>query len=264
MEIGSRSGRSAGNGYSYPTAVHGTSALSLNYPFKSVGKTSKASITDSAMESSSTKDEGYAEQESYFLPAEDQRVFGAGITRKRVPFVPASTDESNVPTKPRTAVGDRYLSIVLKTQEQKSQEDEPTGICGVCGQPVKESHESSISHQLCLEHSHPPSHLPREHVGLKILGSHGWDPDCRLGLGATGEGIRVPIKSKIKNNTAGLGVETKQPNAGGIFEVKASEGVKRLNAKEARLQEEVGRKRAQQLQQNFYGEDLSKYLGPGD
>lgn len=215
------------------------------------------------MEAYLPQDKSYAEQETYFLPAEDQRVFGAGIKRRRVPFVPASTDESDVHAKPKTAVGDRYLSIVLKAKEQTSQDNEPIGVCEVCGQPVKDSHESSISHQLCLEHSHPPSHLPREHIGLKILGSHGWDPDSRLGLGTTGEGIRIPIKSKIKNNTAGLGVETQQRNDGGIFEVKATEGIKRLNAKEVRLQEEEGRKRAHKLQQNFYGEDLSKYLGPG-
>jgi hypothetical protein len=263
MEIGSRNGRSTGDGYPYPMAFDCTSALAVDSLFQTVVTTSKSSKPGCVMEASGSQDEGYADQETYFLPAEDQRVFGAGIKRQRVPFVPASSDESNVPTKPRTAVGDRYLSIVLKTQEQKSQDDESIGVCEVCGQPVKESHESSISHQLCLEHSHPPSHLPREHVGLKILGKQGWDPDSRLGLGVAGGGIRVPIKSKIKNNTAGLGVETKQRNDGGIFEVKAVEGVKRLNAKEVRLEEAEGRKRAQKLQQNFYGDDLSKYLGPG-
>lgn len=214
------------------------------------------------MDVASTQDEGYADQETYFLPSEDQRIFGAGIKRKRVPFVPASTTESRDAAKPKTAVGDRYLSIVLKEQDQKSATDEHATVCDVCGQPVSKFHESSISHQLCLEHSHPPSHLPREHIGLKILGSHGWDPDSRLGLGASGEGIRIPIKSKIKNDTVGLGIETQSSNDRGLFKVKA-DGVKRLNAKEVRMQEEAGRKQAQKLQQNFYGEDLSKYLGPG-
>lgn len=219
-------------------------------------------VADECMEASSTDGELYADQETYFLPAEDQRVFGAGIKRKRVPFVSASTDESYVSTKPKTAVGDRYLSIVLKKQAQSPPEDHKTTtvVCEVCGQPVRESHESSISHQLCLEHSHPPSHLPREHVGLKILESHGWDPDSRLGLGASGEGIRVPIKSKMKNDTVGLGVEAKRRNDAGIFEAKEVEAFKRLNAKEVRLQEEEERKRAQKLQQTFYGKDLSRYL----
>ena len=214
------------------------------------------------MNVASTQDEGYADQETYFLPSEDQRVFGAGIKRKRVPFVPASTNESHIAPEPKTAVGDRYLSIVLKEQDQKPSTDEHATVCDICGQPASNFHESSISHQFCLEHSHPPSHLPREHIGLKILGSHGWDPDSRLGLGASGEGIRVPIKSKIKNDTVGLGIETKPSNDGSLLEVRA-DGVKRLNAKEVRMQEEAGRKRAQKLQQNFYGEDLSKYLGPG-
>jgi len=205
--------------------------------------------------------EDYEDQETYFLTADDQRVFGAGIKRKRVPFVPASNEDNTHEAKPRSAVGDKYLSIVLKKQEQASVEDGNTQVCEVCRQPVRQSHESSISHQLCLEHSHPPSHLPREHVGLKILSSHGWDPDSRLGLGASGEGIRIPVKSKVKNDTVGLGTSLKQRNKGRMFDVNTCDSVKRLNAKEVRLQEAEGRKRAQKLQRTFYGEDLSKYLG---
>lgn len=207
---------------------------------------------------------GYANQEAYFLAAEDQRVFGAGIKRKRVPFVPATTTESPTVTKPETAIGDKYLSIVLKKPEQEPEEaagDANSPVCEICGHWLKDSHMSSISHQLCLQHSHPPSHLPREHVGLKILGSHGWDPDSRLGLGAAGEGIRVPIKSKPKNNTAGLGVEIRRKSGDRLFEVKEVAENKKLNAKEVRVQEEEGRKRAQRLQRNFYGKDLSQYLG---
>lgn len=222
-------------------------------------------MTD-AMEGNGHKYEQYAEQETYFLAAEDQRIFCAGVNRKRVPFVPASSTEGSTMTEPNTVVGDEYLSIVLKKQEQPRQENaqqdqETHPICEVCGQPVKESHETSISHQMCLEHSHPPSHLPREHVGLKILKISGWDPDSRLGLGATGEGIRIPIKSKVKNDTVGLGVEVKQRDYGRMFEVKKKEGMKRLNAKEVRKQEEEGRKLAHRLQRSFYGRDLSQYLG---
>ena len=219
------------------------------------------------MEDENSNNEGYTDQETFFLAAEDQRVFGAGIKRKRVPFVPASTTETSSVTKPNTTVGDNYLSIVLKKQEQISEKvakDAEPAVCEVCGQPAKESHESSISHQLCLGHSHPPSHLPREHIGMKILGSHGWDPDSRLGLGAAGEGIRVPIKTRIKNDTVGLGVEIRQKSGHRMFEVKEDAGVKRLNVREVRLQEEEGRKRAQKLQRNFYGKELSQYIGPDE
>ena len=216
------------------------------------------------MEEIGNKDEQYADQDTYFMAAEDQRVFGAGIKRKRVPFVPASTTESSTIANPNPSVGDKYLSIVLKKQQSQQetvQDQEAHAICDVCGQPSRESHLSSISHQLCLEHSHPPSHLPREHVGLKILERSGWDPDSRLGLGATGEGIRIPIKIKVKNDTVGLGIEPRQRESGKIFEVKSNDGVKRLNAKEVRKQDEEGRKRAQKLQLSFYGKDLSQYLG---
>ncbi|KAA6409189.1 MAG: hypothetical protein FRX48_06742 [Lasallia pustulata] len=178
-----------------------------------------------------------ATEDEYFVPLEDQRVFGAGIKRKRVTFVPA--DSAPLPavqsTPDTSAVGHRYLSIVLgKTQSQvqidpndhPSQQNAPTplsrdtsavkALCSICNLPLPPQpqptshphpHEASIAHQVCLTHSHPPSHLDRSRHGLKYLSSYGWDPDSRLGLGAMGSGIRDPVKGKIKNDTAGLGVE---------------------------------------------------------
>ncbi|KAL2820485.1 hypothetical protein BDW59DRAFT_150781 [Aspergillus cavernicola] len=62
------------------------------------------------------------EDEDYFLPLEDQRVFGAGITRKRVPFVRSSDHElstltSSAPSTPSGAgssIANKYLSIVMQ------------------------------------------------------------------------------------------------------------------------------------------------------
>jgi G-patch domain len=90
------------------------------------------------------------------------------------------------------------------------------------------------------------------------LSTYGWDPDSRQGLGAKGEGIRVPIKGKIKNDTSGLGVDT----GGGGKAQKQKPPLVRLNAKQVRQQEAEGKKRAARLRDTFYCKDLEQYLGP--
>lgn len=225
--------------------------------------------------------------DEYFIPLEDQRVFGAGIKRKRVAFVPSSNLESvaQTPTQaPTTASHDRYLSII---QKKRSGSPKDTGtkpanttpvvnrnppLCSICHLPfsapdpvaasgtgsAKSFHESSIAHQVCLTHSHPPSHLDRERVGLKYLSSYGWDPDSRQGLGAKGEGIRAPIKAKVKKDTSGLGIDVRE----GRKVQKQKPPLVRLNAKQIREQEVEGKKREARLRDAFYGKDLEKYLGP--
>ncbi|EXJ78627.1 hypothetical protein A1O1_09028 [Capronia coronata CBS 617.96] len=248
------------------------------------------------------------ENEDYFLPVEDQRVFGAGIRRKKITFVPASSSDSiiqegTVPKpKSTSSSAERYLSIVLpksvnekdNTEEQDTPEsgayaggrteageqghggpgssEDVASICPVCKLPLPspndqeaiEAHESSIAHQLSLEHSHPPSHLDREHVGLRYLTTYGWDPDSRKGLGARQEGITIPIKPKEKKNTAGLR-ETAGEDGGRITKRKAAtkkeEKVVRLNAKQVRLKEMEMKKKAERLRRTFYGPSLEQYLG---
>lgn len=189
-------------------------------------------------------------EEEYFLPLQDQQIFGAGIRRKRVPFVRAESEPLPPPQPvPKPGLGDRYLAIVLpqsSENEEKAAQEQSKAVCEICKLPITPAittanggtrpHESSLAHQVCLAHSHPPSHLDRDHAGLKYLASYGWDPDARRGLGATQTGIRVPIKSKIKNDTIGLGVR----------EMRVAKEVKvkvRLNAKQAREQEALGKKR---------------------
>jgi hypothetical protein len=229
------------------------------------------------------------EDDEYFIPLEDQRVFGAGIKRKRIAFVPSTTLVSVAPTPTKAAFTtsqDRYLSIIQKKrdgspQHIKSRSPTPTAdakstepLCPICHLPLsaanlgtdpatnssfaKASHESSIAHQVCLTHSYPPSHLDREHVGLKYLSSYGWDPDSRQGLGAKGEGIRAPIKGKIKNDTSGLGIDGRGVAAGQIQKPPPV----RLNAKQVRQQEADRKKREPRLRDAFYGKDLEQYLGP--
>jgi hypothetical protein len=228
--------------------------------------------------------------EDYFVPLEDQRVFGAGIKRKRIAFIPASSEETVLSTstpEPSTTLGARYLSIVLakdrtQTSSPASQQDTtsttttpktdlPTEqICPICGLPISQSahdHESSLPHQVATPHVHPPSHLPREHIGVRYLASHGWDPDSRLGLGARRSGISVPIKAKEKKDTAGLREQEDEDEKSSVKKTlrkmpTKQEKIVKLNAREVVKQEKEARVRAEKLRKSFYGEDLTKYLGP--
>lgn len=227
------------------------------------------------------------DDDDYYVPLVDQRVFGAGIKRKRIAFVPSTTEQSSTTKASSTAknAGARYLSIVLKkepspeasadenVQTDLNQEDPKTipPLCPVCGQAVFEAdgedkpHELSIAHQICLDHSHPPSHLDRSHVGLKYLQDYGWNPDARTGLGARSEGIRIPIKAKEKNDSAGLGMgHDGEENADGAKarkKTKSEEAVVKLNAKQVRKMEKEKSKHAERLRSSVYGPDLSQYLG---
>ena len=232
------------------------------------------------------------DEEDYYVPLEDQRVFGAGIKRKRIAFVPQTSSSSSSDNasfdsiKKPSDVGDRYLSIVLPHKRPASNPrvnsddqsrpsadspapspptvtTDPAKICPICNLPLSTPvpssapHESSIPHQASLPHSHPPSHLPRENIGLKYLSSYGWDPDSRLGLGTTGTGIRVPIKAKEKNDTVGLGINLSKQK-----KEQHDEPIRKLNAKEVRRLEEAGKRRGERLRKAFYQrDDVAKYLG---
>ena len=74
------------------------------------------------------------DEDEYFLPLQDQRVFGAGIRRKRVPFVRSSEQHqqhlsttrvsSSEPATPSTSTGqsiaNKYLSIVLSSKSKSN------------------------------------------------------------------------------------------------------------------------------------------------
>ena len=220
------------------------------------------------------------EDEEYFIPLQDQRVFGAGIKRKRVQFVLSTTKDegineaqNTIPTDSKLA--DRYLSIVMPQASQAQQQadsinldssnstqaedEQDVPICQVCSLPLsieERPHESSIAHQACMPHSHPPSHLDRARKGLKYLSSYGWDPDSRLGLGAEGRGIRIPIKPKEKNDNAGIGIKaSKLPPA-------PKKKVIKLNAKQSRSKALEDQKKTAKLRGKFYmNDDVAQYLG---
>lgn len=74
-----------------------------------------------------------------------------------------------------------------------------------------------------------------------------------------GDGIRIPLKARVKNDTVGLGVE-KAVRKG----KKVGEKVERLDAKGVRRKEMENGKRRERLQRMFYGrEDVERYLGGG-
>lgn len=228
--------------------------------------------------------------EEDYSPWEQQRIFGAGIKRKRINFVAAAAAPTQAiqlapQTTPSISAGDRYLKIVLKngasmedhnyiSTEVPNPERNPTErqldlkgvLCEICNLPIDAprdetaptSHESTIAHMLCLTHSHPPSHLDRSRQGLKYLSSYGWDPDSRQGLGATGEGIRAPLKAKVKNDTVGLGGKLKGNKK------LADAKVERMDAKQARKKDMEDRRKRERLHEMFYrNDDVQKYLGGG-
>ena len=74
-----------------------------------------------------------------------------------------------------------------------------------------------------------------------------------------GEGIIVPIKTKVKSDNLGVGIELPKMKDRAGRERK----VVKLGAKEVREMEARGARKRERLQQAFYGnDDLEKYLGP--
>ena len=111
-----------------------------------------------------------------------------------------------------------------------------------------------MAHQSCLHHSYPPSHLHRNCYDLKNLSLYGWDPGGRLGLGVSGEGINVPIKTRMKNDTVGLGmVVPKRKSKAQKSEV--------LDAGKVRKTDKEDRRERQKLREMFYDKNnIEKYL----
>ena len=225
----------------------------------------------------------------------DQRVFGAGIKRNPVKFVlPERVSPQSLASVSNGAVvADLYRSIVLpqgrsiaaqKNPNSPHDQNELAGssrledhveeaLCQICRLPlqspksllatVSNPHEASLVHQACLDHSHPPSHLDRSRKGLEYLSSYGWDPDSRLGLGATGNGRLAPVRGKLKNDTLGVGFEEKLRKTAGRT-VSVEKKAEKLNAKKVRKLEAEGRRKRARLQEMFYGGDeVQRYLGLG-
>ncbi|KAH8889815.1 hypothetical protein GQ53DRAFT_608505, partial [Thozetella sp. PMI_491] len=212
------------------------------------------------------------------VPLHRKKVFGAGLHKKTISFVPASdgtlksTGGSGVPaTKSAQSIADLYMSMVLPGEAAKSKPE--AEICVVCKLPLRPSsepykqgasmhinstHETSLAHQICVPHSHPPSALDRSRMGLAVLQSHGWDPDSRKGLGAGQQGIQFPVKARPKDDTTGIGIVV--PKSLPPREKKPQ----LLDAGKVRKQYSEDKKKAATIRRQLFGDDrLEKYLGPG-
>lgn len=252
------------------------------------------------------------DEDTYQIPLQDQRIFGAGIKRQRVRFVPSSSAPATEPstTAGGKSISDRYLCLVLSKQTPPSSyvdtstsdvevlwtdpsstvpsvtDSAPSeALCDICRLPLTQDatavgratpatdidtstssfrskgrpHEASIAHQVCLTHSHPPSHLDRNRKGLAYLSAYGWDPDSRRGLGADGQGIQFPIKPKPKDDKLGIGVVL--PKEG---EIKRKEKVKLLDAGKIRKMYDKDKKKSERLREMFYrNDDVERYLNGG-
>ncbi|KAB8235808.1 putative G-patch domain protein [Aspergillus alliaceus] len=201
---------------------------------------------------------------------------GPSIANTYLSIVLPKEKQASEPATPRISCEDGHRDSAVETVQ--SAPSSPSAVvaprCDVCDLPIDgegptvagdRPHEASLAHQVCLAHSHPPSHLDRTRRGLRYLAAYGWDPDSRVGLGVAGrEGIREPLKGKVKADTVGLGAgddgEGKEVGKG--REVVRSAKVQKLNAKEVRRGHLEARKRGERLRELFYTSDeVLKYLG---
>lgn len=241
------------------------------------------------------------------IPLHHKKPFGSGLRRNEIKFVPAGAVEGSLSSSSANTQGqsvrDFYLGMVLKKKSQDDDHDKQETIvelCEVCHMPIQTAepplppppqednttgrdeaakvegtrtrrnhhHEASIAHQVCLNHSHPPSALDRTRMGLSVLAAQGWDPDARTGLGAAGQGVNHPIKVKPKDDHLGIGVQQNKKNNknknGRDSKEKPAATNKLLDAKRVRKMAAEDRKKTDRLQQQIFGKiDLDKYLGSG-
>lgn len=198
-----------------------------------------------------------------------QKPFGAGLKRKHVKFVPASTETSDGAPAPPTIgkrtgaeVSDFYLSLFglaspldgsigasTSASTPPIEGEEAPEKCPTCVLPVTDAHThaTSTAHQSSLPHSDPPHPYDRSSLGLKILMESGWDPDAKVGLGRTGEGMRYPVKAVPKDDKLGVGIKPRK----GEVPMKAVK--KRVGVKEAKKGEKEGRARRIKLMRELGG-----------
>ncbi len=222
------------------------------------------------------------------IPFHRKQVFGPGLHKKAIAFVPASGGDLNSTgdrtttrsTEPSKSVADLYLSMVLPDEAAHAKRE--VAICDICKLPLrpeepegaagsgedagpeggtypKSAHETSLAHQICVPHSHPPSAVDRSRMGLSVLQSRGWDPDARRGLGVSQQGIQFPVKAKPKDDTLGLGIVVPKN-----LPPKKDKKPQLLDAGKMRKMHQREKKKAERIRRQLFGDDkLEKYLGPG-
>lgn len=227
--------------------------------------TGSNSIVIEDEETGPEKNQTYDDEiETYTVPLREPLYYGAGVKKQGIKFVPASAPSVTAETSKPVNVGSRYLEIVFgkkATSDNDQAVTTTTSTCDICRLPVNSAtavaHETSLAHQVCLEHIHPPSAIDRMRKGAAYLQDMGWDPDSRKGLGASGDGRLYPIQPKEKVDKAGIGIPIGPRSAASKIQKKL------LNPKELRKLEAEKKKRNQRLHDMFYTDDkVARYLGP--
>lgn len=183
-------------------------------------------------------------------------VLGQSNTAERASSAPVGEPLTAEPSQAKEA---DKLNEHTSSEAKQSADDSSALYCDLCHRNIaanvsRATHESSIAHQISLQHTYPPSHVDRERKGLAVLQGHGWDPDSRLGLGARGEGILQPIKAVDNPDKAGVGAR--------LAPAKVKEKPVKLDAGKLRRLEQEGKKKAERLRNSFYmSDDVQKYLG---
>lgn len=203
-------------------------------------------------------------------PFTSHTAYGRGLWKNPVAFVPAAPEVK--PTSSNTidgqSVAQKYLAIMFPNGQPTPNLD-TYPLCGICGEPVKEAdhriHFLSAAHQAALPRAPIPSAIDRTRMGLKYMQSHGWDVDARMGLGARGEGMLFPLVPKEKRDKLGLGIDKKAEERRRKLVSGASvagKGEIRLDAGKIQKLAKVEKKKHENLQRMFYGNDeVEKYLG---
>ena len=76
-------------------------------------------------------------------------------------------------------------------------------------------------------------------------------------MGASGQGIQFPIKTKPKDDKMGIGVVLPK-----VSERRKKEKVEKLDAGKVRKMHEKDKRRAEKLREMFYrNDDVERYLG---
>jgi hypothetical protein len=204
---------------------------------------------------------------------EHLKPFGAGLKRGKISFVRATQNEPDIVSQRLDAVSTDissfYKSLVFPNDTKQNAKDEEStepsvneaNICPICNTTIVDEalHALSIAHQSALPHTMPPHAYDRTRHGLRYLESYGWDPDSRVGLGASGDGIRHPIKDNLKVDNLGVGAKIHKTNTTDRI-VKLDK--KPLGAKDVRKKTLADKRKAEKLQQHFWGNsEVEKYLG---
>lgn len=219
------------------------------------------------------EDPRYEDSDVSTAPFTTHSAYGRGLWKNPIAFVPAAPEVKPSPSNAvdGPSIAQKYLAIMFPNGQPTPNPD-TYPLCGICGEPVKESdhriHFLSAAHQAALPRAPIPSAIDRTRMGLKYMQNYGWDVDARVGLGVRGDGMLFPLVPKEKRDKLGLGIDKKAEerrkrlvSGGGV----ARPGEVRLDAGKIQKLAKVEKRKHETLQRMFYGnDDVEKYLGELD